>query len=535
MSNFFDLKTKITVLFFFIIVSFVPILTIFSNNIGTEFISFTEFLQSYLLIFIILLSINLIFYFFFKKDLRRSLITSSIIFLYFFQFRAIEKALSIFIDKFGMNNPDKLFWLSLICWIFGGIIISAIIKKFYNYKFQKIVVLFFTISFTFHIGLSVKNSSLFKNYKLNSVFQNNPLNTKVLEKKPNIYFIISDMFTGSEYLEILYDDNNKQFVDFFRKNEFVFKENHLSNYSNTFLSVASLFNTNYFKDEYFFKPKIFKLDSNFYENNNLVGNIFKYNDYETNYFICKFSYELKSKYCYKNDDLSSIPVLGNKFINGLFYHTFFDRYFSKIHQNLINKKILNINNFKDLFKFEKKNKQFNFLHIYLPHPPYILDSSCNFRKKVSHGELQNNNINLPNIVRKNGYRGNFDCAKKKILTLLNYLIKKDKNSIIIFLGDHGPHLIRKSKESSEYHNLLDKNSTFISLKYNKELSSCNNNFNMENLNHVNLFRIIFNCLGKNKNNLLENKIYFSDISNNNLKERIFFKDQIKYLKKDEAN
>ena len=58
---------------------------------------------------------------------------------------------------------------------------------------------------------------------------------------------------------------------------------------------------------------------------------------------------------------------------------------------------------------------------------------------------------------------------------------------------------------------------------------------MENLNHVNLFRIIFNCLGKNKNNLLENKIYFSDISNNNLKERIFFKDQIKYLKKDEAN
>ena len=74
----------------------------------------------------------------------------------------METVLSILIDKFGMNNPDKLFWLSLVCWIFGGIIISAIIKKFYNYKFQKIVVLFFTISFTFHIGLSVKNSSLFK-------------------------------------------------------------------------------------------------------------------------------------------------------------------------------------------------------------------------------------------------------------------------------------------------------------------------------------------------------------------------------------
>ena len=174
------------------------------------------------------------------------------------------------------------------------------------------------------------------------------------------------MFTGSEYLEILYDDNNKQFEDFFRKNEFVFKENHLSNYSNTFLSLASLFNTNYFNDDYFFNPEIFKLDSNFYKNNNLVGNIFKYNDYETNYFICKFSYELKSKYCYKNDDLSSIPVLGNKFINGIFYSTFFDRYLSKIHQDFINKKILNINNFKDLFKFEKKiNNSIFYIFIYL--------------------------------------------------------------------------------------------------------------------------------------------------------------------------
>ena len=489
MNNFFDLKTKITVSFFFIIVSFVPILSVFSINIGTEFISFTEFFQSYLLLFIILLSINLIFYFLSKKDLRRSLITSSIIFLYFFQFRAMETVLSIFIDKFGMNNPDKLFWLSLVCWIFGGIIISAIIKKFYNYKFQKIVVLFFTISFIFHIGLSVKNLNLFKNNKLNSVFQNNPLNTKALEKKPNIYFIISDMFTSSEYLEILYDDNNKQFEDFFRKNEFVFKENHLSNYSNTYLSLASLFNTNYFIDDYFFNPKIFKLGSNFHKNNNLVGNIFKNNDYETNYFICKFSYELRGKYCYKNDDLSSIPVLGNKFINGVFYHTFFDRYLSKIQQDFINKKIININNFKDLFKFEKKNKQFNFLHIYLPHPPYILDSNCNFRKDVSHGELQNNNVNLSHMVRKNGYKGNFDCAKKKILNLLNYLIKKDKNSIIIFLGDHGPHLIKKVNEFSEHHNLLDKNSTFISLKYSKKFTNCNDNLNLKDFNHVNLFKL----------------------------------------------
>ena len=63
---------------------------------------------------------------------------------------------------------------------------------------------------------------------------------------------------------------------------------------------------------------------------------------------------------------------------------------------------------------KKKNKQFNFLHIYLPHPPYILDSNCNFRKDVSHGELQNNNVNLSHMVRKNGYKGTLIFSKKNI-------------------------------------------------------------------------------------------------------------------------
>ena len=111
------------------------------------------------------------------------------------------------------------------------------------------------------------------------------------------------------------------------------------------------------------------------------------------------------------------------------------------------------------------------------------------------------------MVRKNGYKGNFDCAKKKILNLLNYLIKKDKNSIIIFLGDHGPHLIKKVNEFSEHHNLLDKNS-----------------------NHVNLFRIVFNCISKDTNYLLENKIYFHDVSNNKLKSKIYRLDEIKTIK-----
>ena len=39
----------------------------------------------------------------------------------------------------------------------------------------------------------------------------------MLTKNPNIYFIISDMFPSSEYLKILYDDDNENFLEFFKK------------------------------------------------------------------------------------------------------------------------------------------------------------------------------------------------------------------------------------------------------------------------------------------------------------------------------
>ena len=70
---------------------------------------------------------------------------------------------------------------------------------------------------------------------------------------------------------------------------------------------------------HFFNPQKFKTNSNFFKSNNTVGTIFEKNGFETNYFICKISYFLKGKYCYKNTNLPSVPVLGDKFINGVFY------------------------------------------------------------------------------------------------------------------------------------------------------------------------------------------------------------------------
>ena len=529
-NEFLKLKTKFNKLLFLILVSFGPILSVLSINIKTELISIREFLQTYLIILIIFTSIILIIRFVFLVKNEKLFILSSVLFLFFFQFRAIEHVLFKLVNNFVTDNSLELFSISLVFWLIFNAIIILILKKYYNYKFQKLLVIFFTVIFIFNLGSVIVNSNLkFENSFVNDVFKKTDLNTRVLTKNPNIYFIISDMFPSSEYLKILYDDDNENFLEFFKKNKFKFKDNHFSNYSNTFMSLASLFNTNYLRDDYFFNPQKFKTNSNFFKSNNTVGTIFEKNGFETNYFICKISYFLKGKYCYKNTNLPSVPVLGDKFINGVFYHTLLDKYFLKAQENQINESMLYPKKLDELFEFNKKTKQFNFLHFYFPHPPYLLNSDCSFRENLLLKEIKSNNIALTEYERKKGYLGNVKCAKSKILNLLEKIIKKDENAFIIFLGDHGPHLIKKSNLYSNYQNLLDKNGTFIGIKYSKNLNHCNSEFDYRNLNHVNLFRLVFNCISKDQNEYLENKIYFHDVTNKKLKSKVYSSNEIKTM------
>ena len=58
---------------------------------------------------------------------------------------------------------------------------------------------------------------------------------------------------------------------------------------------------------------------------------------------------------------------------------------------------------------------------------------------------------------------------------------------------------------------MDKHSTIIGIKSKSHIHKCINNY-YQNLIHINLFRIIFNCKGDNQIRMLKNFIYFSDNS-----------------------
>ena len=127
-NEFLKLKTKFNKLLFLILVSFGPILSVLSINIKTELISIREFLQTYLIILIIFTSIILIIRFVFLVKNEKLFILYSL-FLFFFQFRAIEHVLFKLVNNFVTDNSLELFSISLVFWLIFNAIIILILKN----------------------------------------------------------------------------------------------------------------------------------------------------------------------------------------------------------------------------------------------------------------------------------------------------------------------------------------------------------------------------------------------------------------------
>ena len=501
--------------FFALLVIISPITNILSNNIAIENIEYIEVFYSFwnLLILFCLISFTL---FFFKIKSKKNFVISALLFYIFFLFRIFEililKTSSIFNLAYSYNFTLFTFFLINLFLIF-------FLKKFYKLQFQKFIIIFFLLIVSLHVMVILKkigSSIFFKNENTVTFLGNDKFEKILFVTKPNIYLIISDMYSDSEYLFKTYNQKNSEFENFLKKNSFFVKNSHLSNYGNTSTSVASLLSMKYFTDEFFFNDNI-KINFNkiILENDN-VSKVFKYNKYELDYFLCDFDYFKRKDNCYKKNNASFVSNLRVTFIEAVYYNTPLYNFFLNLKKE---KKNMGI---ESLF-FDKNNnnksikEKFAYLHLYLPHPPYILNSDCSYKKNLGQDKLSTNNVTLSEIQKKVGYKSNFDCATKILKKILNRIMQNDKNSIIFLISDHGPHLIKSYKKKISYLDILDKHSAFFAVRFGSNYNFCNNFYKNKNLQHVNLFRILFNCLEK-KNDIsyLEPLIYFKDINSNKI-------------------
>ena len=78
-----------------------------------------------------------------------------------------------------------------------------------------------------------------------------------------------------------------------------------------------------------------------------------------------------------------------------------------------------------------------------------------------------------------------------------------------------------------YFNVMDMHSTVMAVKFDK---NCNSTFDFKDLSHVNLFRILMNCLSKEKNSILPNKIFYEDVNYDSIRPRKLSPKEIQVLR-----
>ena len=107
------------------------------------------------------------------------------------------------------------------------------------------------------------------------------------------------------------------------------------------------------------------------------------------------------------------------------------------------------------------------------------------------------------------------------------------DAYVLIVSDHGPALKKDATpEDISYSDIMDKHAANISILVE---NSCKNKIDVSKISHVNLFRILMNCLSSSKNNLLPLKIYYNDYWGKNGQSKILTNTNLDFIKTNNFN
>lgn len=265
-------------------------------------------------------------------------------------------------------------------------------------------------------------SDLFK-YRFAGLFETGNSVSIKSDKTPvrDVYFILLDMYAGKDTLDFLNFDNS-EFYTSLKERGFEVYENLSSNYNKTTFSIPSVLNGDYIENLSASTPSD-AIDRS------LMFNLARKNGYKICYlnsWPSKLS--LNPDYYYKIYNSDKVVVLNSvsAFVKG------------SVLENLISGKILPKDQGKDRFIGETlkiKGKKLVFLHLLMPHEPYLYDENGNSNQKQS---LSDFNYSGKHILNSESYLGYLKYTNKYTLDLIDSIWKSSSDEpIIVIFGDHG--------------------------------------------------------------------------------------------------
>jgi hypothetical protein len=319
---------------------------------------------------------------------------------------------------------------------------------------------------------------------------------------PDIYYIILDRYGCSSTLKRIYDFDNSEFIDYLTNRGFYVASNSKANYLKTFQSLAASLNMEYIN---------YISDAPGGESNDQTAVFSMLRDYKVWRFLQSRGY----KYIHFGSWWN--PTLENKYadINVNYFEIPLHDEFSR---TLLRTTMLRLVYGRDwfrreqwkrvLYKFEKlaeipktEEPTFVFVHMLIPHAPYVFDQDGKFLTKEEAGQKS----------RVENYRNQLAFVNKKIEELFDTLLSSSRvPPIIILQADEGPYALRQVLEGPNFNwkqasiEELRRKMGILNAYY---LPNADKRVLYPSISPVNSFRVIFNLYFDTKLELLPDKSY----------------------------
>ena len=487
------------------IFSVFPILFLLSHNIeeGNYFEAIILSVSISLGLTAILFSSSLLFF----REMKKSAIVVSLFIVLFYSYGHFHSLVSTWhINDFIIGRHRHVL-------IFYGIVFLLIayriIKSNRNYDIT--TSLLNTISVTLiilpviNIATHIFRANYISEYDNEMAKQKSDKSAAVgfnISNYRDIYYIILDGYAASSVLKNIYNYDNTDFIDHLTKKGFYVASESRSNYSLTFLSLASSLNMTYL-NHLTDNISINSVNRNIpYQliKNNKTANFLKNSGYEFIHLSSGWGptdYNEHADLNFKRSELNEfyITLIGTTILSP------FDEYFGFIGQNRRNS-ILNA--FSELAKIHKiKKPTFSFAHIVSPHPPYLFDAQGNLPSETS--------LKLSGCVwaEKEKYIDQLRFINKKVKVLIDEILMNSKiPPIIILQADHGSASTFTSIDDWENpsDDMLIERMRIFNAYY---LPASKNKVVPKDITPVNSFRFILDYYFNTNYGLLEDYSYFS--------------------------
>lgn len=337
--------------------------------------------------------------------------------------------------------------------IFTGIIVALVFLGvlFLIIKFRNKLHSFCSILFLMVVVLVVWQTVQIALFEIQSgrIFRtesNAPIKTdrsKADASYPDIYYIIPDRYAGARSLQEQYGFDNSKFLTYLEKKGFYVTKNPTTNYPKTFQSLGSSLNMEYLdflteqtnggasKDESIVTPLI---------ENNKVLQFLKDHGYS---YVHIGSWWEPTK-TNPSADRSFAPrrrehIGADEFTTGFYNTTMFSEFLktffkepsdiSETPQNNLHRQAA-LQQFEELRKIPKiEGPKFVFVHILLPHDPFVFDENCTPISRVQ----RNKNTHQVNYINQ------VQCVNSMLQDAIDTILTDSKTPpIIILQSDEGP-------------------------------------------------------------------------------------------------